>query len=428
MSGGEEERRGNRLTSTHNNEARVGPSGTRTGTGTGTGTDDILSHVQLLNLKSHKYNSTSCSLLDPIFQPFWNWLTDRLPLWLAPNLLTVFGLGINIVTALILLVYTPDLRQPVPPWACYLNALGLFTYQTLDAIDGKQARRTKSSSPLGELFDHGCDSCSTVFLTLSVAAACQFGFNPGLTLFHCVLGSLLFYCVHWRTYMTGTLSFGLVDVTEAELTMVLVQLVSGLFGTGFWTENVIYSLSWGHILILTSVPFELYSIGKTLGIVVGKYGVGKNGSTVAGTSVISPAIPIFLAFAPMVWIAVKSPQGVYHSHPALFIVTTGLIASKVTDRLIIAHMTKSDMKFLDRALIGPGLMLLNIFLGLGMSEVMLLWGSLLWTIFDTYQFCSRVCQEICNFLNIKLFSIDYIVSSSGGGSSAARVGSLRKKN
>ena len=34
----------------------------------------------------------------------------------------------------------------------------------LDAIDGKQARRTGSSTPLGELFDHGCDSMSTVFV------------------------------------------------------------------------------------------------------------------------------------------------------------------------------------------------------------------------------------------------------------------------
>jgi phosphatidylglycerophosphate synthase len=33
--------------------------------------------------------------------------------------------------------------------------------QTLDAIDGKQARRTGSSNALGELFDHGCDSMST---------------------------------------------------------------------------------------------------------------------------------------------------------------------------------------------------------------------------------------------------------------------------
>lgn len=49
----------------------------------------------------------------------------------------------------------------VPGWPLLLAALGLFAYQALDAIDGKQARRTKSSSPLGELFDHGCDSVST---------------------------------------------------------------------------------------------------------------------------------------------------------------------------------------------------------------------------------------------------------------------------
>lgn len=42
-----------------------------------------------------------------------------------------------------------------------VTAFGLFIYQSLDAIDGKQARRTNSSTPLGELFDHGCDSVST---------------------------------------------------------------------------------------------------------------------------------------------------------------------------------------------------------------------------------------------------------------------------
>lgn len=53
-----------------------------------------------------------------------------------------------------------------PFWAYILGALGLFIYQSLDAIDGKQARRTNSSSPLGELFDHGCDSISTGSLNL----------------------------------------------------------------------------------------------------------------------------------------------------------------------------------------------------------------------------------------------------------------------
>ena len=49
----------------------------------------------------------------------------------------------------------------VPRWACFVCCLGLFIYQSLDAIDGKQARRTNTQSPLGELFDHGCDSLST---------------------------------------------------------------------------------------------------------------------------------------------------------------------------------------------------------------------------------------------------------------------------
>ena len=53
----------------------------------------------------------------------------------------------------------PHLQAPA--WAFIMSALGLFIYQSLDAIDGKQARRTNTSSALGELFDHGCDAVST---------------------------------------------------------------------------------------------------------------------------------------------------------------------------------------------------------------------------------------------------------------------------
>jgi len=56
----------------------------------------------------------------------------------------------------------------IPRWASFLCGFGLFVYQSLDAIDGKQARRTGSSSPLGELFDHGCDSVSTGKINLNV--------------------------------------------------------------------------------------------------------------------------------------------------------------------------------------------------------------------------------------------------------------------
>lgn len=55
------------------------------------------------------------------------------------------------------------------PWWVYLGFfVSIFLYQTFDAIDGKHARNTKRSSPLGQLMDHGCDaitnSCITIFL------------------------------------------------------------------------------------------------------------------------------------------------------------------------------------------------------------------------------------------------------------------------
>jgi phosphatidylglycerophosphate synthase len=43
----------------------------------------------------------------------------------------------------------------VPSVVWIAVALLLFLSHTLDGIDGKQARRTGSSTPLGELFDHG---------------------------------------------------------------------------------------------------------------------------------------------------------------------------------------------------------------------------------------------------------------------------------
>ena len=45
-----------------------------------------------------------------------------------------------------------------PWWVFFTAGFAVLFYLHLDCIDGKQARRTKSSSPLGQLFDHGQSS------------------------------------------------------------------------------------------------------------------------------------------------------------------------------------------------------------------------------------------------------------------------------
>ena len=57
---------------------------------------------------------------------------------------------------------------------------------------------------MGELFDHGCDSLSTVFVTLAGACAMGMGHLPYWMMYQCLMATFLFYIAHWQTYVTGT--------------------------------------------------------------------------------------------------------------------------------------------------------------------------------------------------------------------------------
>ena len=52
------------------------------------------------------------------------------------------------------------------------------------------------------------------------------------------LGMFTFYVAHWQTYVTGTLTFGKVDVTEAQFTTYAMYALTGLFGDAIWNINV----------------------------------------------------------------------------------------------------------------------------------------------------------------------------------------------
>ncbi len=54
-----------------------------------------------------------------------------------------------------------------PWWVFFTGGFSVLFYLHLDCIDGKQARRTKSSSPLGQLFDHGEDPVLSALIVRS---------------------------------------------------------------------------------------------------------------------------------------------------------------------------------------------------------------------------------------------------------------------
>ena len=51
-----------------------------------------------------------------------------------------------------------EVDRPIASWWYFLQAFCFFLSRFLDELDGKQARRLGLSSPLGLIFDHGCDA------------------------------------------------------------------------------------------------------------------------------------------------------------------------------------------------------------------------------------------------------------------------------
>ncbi|XP_055314569.1 choline/ethanolaminephosphotransferase 1 isoform X4 [Sitodiplosis mosellana] len=302
--------------------------------------------------------------------------------------------------------YSPNGRTEPPRWACALCALGLFIYQSLDAIDGKQARRTNSSSPLGELFDHGCDSISTIFVALSACLSAQLGFYPKWMFFQCFSAMTLFYCAHWQSYVSGTLRLGKVDVTEAQCMIMLIHMISAVFGPEIWIAKIFGGIELWNTMSVATVVCGVWSLTRILNVVLAG-GVGKNGSTVAGTSVISPVIPLLTVVLSAFIISQKSVDRVFETYPSLYIITFGMVAAKVTNKLVIAHMTKSEMGYMDYGHIGPLLLFLNQYFNNFLPEIWVLYLALFWCTYDLLVYCSQVCLEICNHLDIELFRIPY---------------------
>ncbi|KOB71854.1 Phosphatidyltransferase [Operophtera brumata] len=134
----------------------------------------FLSEDKLRGFEKYKYNSVDTSVLSNyVMHPFWNWCVQFCPVWVAPNLLTFTGFLLTVLNFLLFSYYDFGFyasteenvtKDHIPSWVWAVSAVNLFVAYTLDGIDGKQARRTGTSGPLGELFDHGLDSYSAVLI------------------------------------------------------------------------------------------------------------------------------------------------------------------------------------------------------------------------------------------------------------------------
>nr|VZI10445.1 unnamed protein product [Spirometra erinaceieuropaei] len=211
---------------------------------------------------------------------------------------------------------------------------------------------------------------------------------------------------HWQCYITGTLEFGRVDVTEAQLGLIFAFLVSSVFGVQFWSIR----------LPLLHLPFKLFPFILIMGAAtrhIAKFystiltgGVGKSGTTVANSSVLFPVLPFGIVILSSMMVAGRSPSALQSTHPVLFLTSFGFVGVKVIMKLVVTHMSRSEMTCLDPVLFGPFLLLLNQYFNCPISEVFVLWCCCIWAIADTLRYSAAVSVQLADYLNIYIFRVD----------------------
>lgn len=314
---------------------------------------DRLSDEALAHLKSYKYSSVDKSLISKyILQHYWNGCVQLLPLWLAPNMVTLLGFMAILVNVLFLELFIPDLVGPGPTWLYFSFALGLWMYSTMDNIDGKQARRTGTSSGLGELFDHGIDSLNCTLASLLETAA--MGLGPSkVGVFTAMVPCLPMFFSTWETYHTHTLYLGYFNgPTEGLILACSIMALSGIYGPKVWSNRIADLL--GHPEV-----FGDYSLlDLWVPIIVTSFLVAHLPACIyhvvqARRRDRLPVLPVFLEWLPMVVFSLSCAAWLYSPYSSLmqenrlvlFCLTMSFVFGRLTTKIILCHLTKQPFPY-----------------------------------------------------------------------------------
>lgn len=378
---------------------------------------------KIANLKYYKYQSEDLSVVSKyVLKPFWLKFQKIFPSWMAPNVITLSGLGFILFNLLIVLYYDPNLDKETPRWTYISYAFGMFMYQTFDGCDGIHARLTGQSGPLGELFDHSIDALNTTLSLFLFCSAASVGYTPKFLFcqFCCLLN---FYLSTWEEYHTHILFLSeMSGPVEGILTIASSLFLTGVFGPDLmwhtaWFNltfnNYTYGVTFLDIFLFSLFVGVIFNVKSSLNNVQRYYKdsfVTNHGTENATTESNRGLIPFF-AYSGSVFLLILSyPQII--SLP--LILSIGLTAAFMVGRIIVAHLTKQEFPFIHFPMFIPILQLLTAsvvveYLGHDIFQTCfaLAWLGFGVTLGIHGLFFNEIIYEFTNYLDVYALSIKH---------------------
>ena len=288
----------------------------------------------------YQYKSSDSSISYKYFMsPLCDYLVNFFPEWLAPNVITISGFFLNLLYFLITGYYTGFKGGFIPPWACFFSAFCYFTYMVLDNIDGKQARRTKSSSALGLLVDHGTDACTTFFITCGLGAILALE-----SIYQYILLWIMiivpFYLNNWEEYITGVMSLPLINgINEGTFVIVFLECLTGFIGQDYLNKRE-YIIFGRNILFNTFISSIACGAGIFFGI-ISLLKIRQLESKSKKINALIDVFPFIIFLSSFFCIIYLTDSKIAENYPQLLIVSFGFQFAKMLGLLQLAHLTGS---------------------------------------------------------------------------------------
>ncbi|KAK5631510.1 hypothetical protein RRF57_007224 [Xylaria bambusicola] len=297
----------------------------------------------------------------------------------------------------------------------------------MDNVDGKQARRTGTSSGLGELFDHGIDSLNCTLGSLLETAAMALGTSKS-GVFTALCPCLAMFFSTWETYHTHTLYLGYFNgPTEGILIACSVMALSGIYGPDIWTERIVDLVGEKNLFGYDHFVGD-YSIRDIwILVIVGSLVLGHMPFCVLNVVKARrrnnlPVLPVFLEWIPMAvytlsigaWLYSPYSTLMRENHLVLFCLTMSFVFGRMTTKMILAHLTRQPFPYWTVMLIPlvGGAILGNLpRFGLppisARHEHYYLWAYFFFSLVVYFRWAFLVTTSICDFLGINCLTIPH---------------------
>jgi len=372
------------------------------------------SDLEIEELCNYRNHGTDNSLTYKyILSPTYDMLLPLVPTWMAPNTITLIGLVSVLIGNLLTAVYVPTLQEEAPRWVYLLLWIGLASYRVLDNLDGRQARRTGSSSPLGHLFDHGCDTLNVFLSGLNCTAALKLGSKSFYSLGLVWLVAMgQFFGATLEEFFNGALNLGYINgPSEGILLIEAMYLASFLFGPSIWEAPLsigTWQIRRGELFFWVLLPISTLTVLANY-VSIWKKAIADNKRRDILDS-LRASIPFLLfSFCLVTW---QQTSTAYEKHPHLFLWCTGINFFYLISRLIVAHLTNTKFPTVMGVQLVMAIGAANAVAGIfvGSKDGLLDQYVLLWLLLgvEVLVNCRRVMgmtREICSHLGIECFRI-----------------------